>query len=224
MRRGAPCTVVSPCRCLVTVVVRPCWQCPSVCLLSCPGCGSTRWPLAGGACGRRPSGRASLRRPGMPGRRPCRPSPPASTVRCPPIRFPRPGPVSNRPVSNRPVSGQLVPSSGSNRPAGWCPPVRPVTSSSVSARRWPWGSRRGGGQPCDRDGSGCRWSAGPSGLVDGPSRPGGGDAVEMVVGRWGSGGRGPGRVGLGRRLRRARPLAGGGGQLGVRVAGRCRLS
>ena len=60
----------------------------------------------------------------------------------------------------------------------------------------------------------------PSGLVDGPSRPGGGDAV--VVGRWGSGGRGPGRVGLGRRLRPCSTAGRRGGQLGVRVAGRCR--
>jgi hypothetical protein len=66
-------------------------------------------------------------------------------------------PVSSHPVSSRPVSGQLVPSSGirlsgrpvsaRRRPAGWCPRVRPITSvSSASARRWPWRSRRCGGQ------------------------------------------------------------------------------
>jgi hypothetical protein len=163
MRRGAPSTVVSPCRCLVTAVVRPSRQCPSVCSAELSYCGSTRWRLAGGACGERPSGRASLRRPGMPGRRPCRPSParvhrwvsthpvPTSGVRS------SNRPVSSRPVSSRPVSGQLVPSSGirlsgrpvsaRRRPAGWCPRVRPITSvSSASARRWPWRSRRCGGQ------------------------------------------------------------------------------
>jgi hypothetical protein len=155
MRRGAPSTVVSPCRCLVTAVVRPSRQCPSVCSAELSYCGSTRWRLTGGACGERPSGRASLRRPGMPGRRPCRPSParvhrwvsthpvPTSGVRS------SNRPVSSRPVSSRPVSGQLVPSSGV-QPSG-------VRSSGVrpSARSPPrlcqpggaLGSHRGGGQP-----------------------------------------------------------------------------
>jgi hypothetical protein len=225
MRRGAPSTVVSPCRCLVTAVVRPSRQCPSVCSAELSYCGSTRWRLAGGACGERPSGRASLRRPGMPGRRPCRPSParvhrwvsthpvPTSGVRS------SNRPVSSRPVSSRPVSGQLVPSSGhlvSARPPGH---LLVCVSPAV-----PWDHIGAAGNLDGRDGSGCRWSAvSRAAWSTARVRLKGGDAVE-VVGRWGSGGRGPGRVGLGHRLRRARPLAGRGGQLGVRVAGRCRLT
>jgi hypothetical protein len=165
MRRGAPSTVVSPCRCLVTAVVRPSRQCPSVCSAELSYCGSTRWRLAGGACGERPSGRASLRRPGMPGRRPCRPSParvhrwvsthpvPTSGVRS------SNRPVSSRPVSSRPVSGQLVPSSGhlvSARPPGH---LLVCVSPAV-----PWDHIGAAGNLDGRDGSGCRWSAGPERL------------------------------------------------------------
>jgi hypothetical protein len=157
---------------------------------------------------------------------------PASTVGCPPIRFPRPGsgrptvrcpavrcpavrcPVSwfRRPESNRPVSGHLV----SARPPGH---LLVCVSPAV-----PWDHIGAAGNLDGRDGSGCRWSAvSRAAWSTARVRLKGGDAVE-VVGRWGSGGRGPGRVGLGHRLRRARPLAGRGGQLGVRVAGRCRLT
>jgi hypothetical protein len=71
MRRGAPCTVVSPCRCLVTPVVRPSRQCPSVrsaelSWLRIDQVASDRWSLRTA-----PSGRASLlagsaRAPAMP--------------------------------------------------------------------------------------------------------------------------------------------------------------
>jgi hypothetical protein len=154
VRRGAP-WVVSPCRCLATAVAG---------LLGRVLPAELSWllidqrRLAGGACGRRPSGRTSLPRPGMPARRPCRPSPIrvhhwVSTPFGSHVRVR----ASSRPVSSRPVSGQLVPSSGirlsgrpvsaRRRPAGWCPRVRPITSvSSASARRWPWRSRRCGGQ------------------------------------------------------------------------------
>jgi hypothetical protein len=226
--RGAPCAVVSPCRCLVTPVVRPSRQCPSVrsadlSWLRIDQVASDRWSLRTA-----PSGRASLlagsaRAPAMPSL-----AGPASTRWVSTRPVPTAGvrssnrPVSSRPMSSCPVSGQLVPSSGV-QPSGRLVSVRPVPFSSVAARRWPWGSRRGAGNLAagtDRVAGGLRV---PSGLVDGPSRPGGGDAV--VVGRWGSGGRGPGRVGLGRRLRPCstadRP---GGGQPGVRVAGGCRLS
>jgi hypothetical protein len=136
MRRGAPSTVVSPCRCLVTAVVRPSRQCPSVCSAELSYCGSTRWRLTGGACGERPSGRASLRRPGCQGAGHAVRRRPASTVGCPPIRFPRPG--SGRPTVRCPAvrcPAVRCPVSWFRRPVIWCPPVRPVTSSSVSARR-----------------------------------------------------------------------------------------
>jgi hypothetical protein len=62
----------------------------------------------------------------------------------------------------------------------------------------------------------------PSGLVDGPSRPGG----AMLWWWWSAGGGAAvadlAGSGSGAGCDRARPLAGGGGQLGVRVAGRCR--
>jgi hypothetical protein len=143
---------------------------------------------------------------------------PASTVGCPPIRFPRPGsgrptvrcpavrcpavrcPVSwfRRPGSNRPVSGHLV----SARPPGH---LLVCVSPAV-----PWDHIGAAGNLDGRDGSGCRWSAvSRAAWSTARVRLKGGDAVE-VVGRWGSGGRGPGRVGLGHRLRRARPLAGRG--------------
>jgi hypothetical protein len=223
--RGAPCAVVSPCRCLVTPVVRPSRQCPSVrsadlSWLRIDQVASDRWSLRTA-----PSGRASLlagsaRAPAMPSL-----AGPASTRWVSTRPVPTAGvrssnrPVSSRPMSSCPVSGQLVPSSGV-QPSGRLVSVRPVPFSSVAARRWPWGSRRGAGNLAagtDRVAGGLRV---PSGLVDGPSRPGGGDAV--VVGRWGSGGRGPGRVGLGRRLRPCSTAGRRGGQLGVRVAGRCR--
>jgi hypothetical protein len=193
-------------------------------LLTCPGCGSTRWRLTGGACGRRPAvGRRYW--PGVPGRRPCRPSPaPRPPVGCPPVRFPRPGsgrptvrcPAVRCPAVRCPVSWFRRP--GSNRPAGWCPSARSLLVGGSPAVAV--GITSGAGNLAagtDRVAGGLRV---PSGLVDGPSRPGGGDAV--VVGRWGSGGRGPGRVGLGRRLRPCSTAGRRGGQLGVRVAGRCR--
>jgi hypothetical protein len=106
-------------------------------LLSCPGCGSTRWRLTGGACGRRPAiGRRYW--PGVPGRRPCRPSP----ARVHRWVSTHPVPTAGVRSSSRPVSGQLVPSSGV-QPSGRLVSVRPVPFSSVAARRWPWGSRRG---------------------------------------------------------------------------------
>ena len=135
MHRGAPCTVVSPCRCLVTPVVRPSRQCPSACSAELSWLRIGRWRLAGGACGRRPSGRASLRRPGMLGAGHAVRRRPASTVGCPPIRFPRPGPVV-QPSGVR-SAGSVVRGPTVRCPVIWCPPVRPVTSSSVSARRWP---------------------------------------------------------------------------------------
>jgi hypothetical protein len=140
-------------------------------LLSCPGCGSTRWRLTGGACGRRPAvGRRYW--PGVPGRRPCRPSPARVHRWVSTHPIPTAGvrssnrPVSSRPMSSCPVSSQLVPSSGV-QPSGRLVSVRPVPFSSVAARRWPW-DHLGGGQPCDRDGSSCRWSAGPERLGRGP--------------------------------------------------------
>jgi hypothetical protein len=212
MRRGAPSTVVSPCRCLVTAVVRPSRQCPSVCSAELSYCGSTRWRLAGGACGERPSGRASLRRPGMPGRRPCRPSParvhrwvsthpvPTSGVRS------SNRPVSSRPVSSRPVSGQLVPSSGV-QPSGRLVSVRPVPS-----RRWQPGGGRGdhvGGRATLRPGriglqvvcgSRAAWSTAPVGLEGAMLwwSAGGGAAVADLAGS-----------GSGAGCDRARPLVGG---------------
>jgi hypothetical protein len=92
---------------------------------------------------------------------------PASTVGCPPIRFPRPGsgrptvrcPAVRCPAVRCPVSWFRRP--GSNRPAGWCPsgPLLVGGSPAVAV-----GITSGAGQPCGRDGSGCRWSAGPERL------------------------------------------------------------
>jgi hypothetical protein len=166
--RGAPCAVVSPCRCLVTPVVRPSRQCPSVrsadlSWLRIDQVASDRWSLRTA-----PSGRASLlagsaRAPAMPSL-----AGPASTRWVSTRPVPTAGvrssnrPVSSRPMSSCPVSGQLVPSSGV-QPSGRLVSVRPVPS-----RRWQPGGGRGdhvgGGQPCGRDGSGCRWSAGPERL------------------------------------------------------------
>jgi hypothetical protein len=133
-------------------------------------------------------------------------------VRCPVIWLGRPGsggPAGWCPPVRRPAgwcppvrrpAGWCPPV---RRPAGWCPPVCPVTSvSSAEARRWPWGSRRCGGQPSQRErielqvvlGVRAAWSTARVGLE-------GGDAVEVVRRRAGSVGRGAGRVVLGRRLR-----------------------
>jgi hypothetical protein len=136
---------------------------------------------------------------------------------------------SSRPVSSRPVSGHLA------RPVR-CPPVRcPVSWCPPSARSHPSRPRKPGGGLGDhvgaagnldgRDGSSCTWSA-VSRVAWSTARVGLGAMLwRWCVSRWGSGGRGPGRVGPGRRLRPCstadRP---GGGQPGVRVAGGCRLS
>ena len=210
--RGAPCAVVSPCRCLVTPVVRPSRQCPMSVLLNCPGCGSTRWRLAGGACGRRPAvGRRYW--PGVPGRRPCRPSPaPRPPVGCPPVRFPRPGsgrptvrcPAVRCPAVRCPVSWFRRP--GSNRPAGWCPSAR------SPSRRWQPGGGRGdhvGGRATLRPGriglqvvcgSRAAWSTAPVGLEGAMLwwSAGGGAAVADLAGS-----------GSGAGCDRARPLVGG---------------
>jgi hypothetical protein len=122
--------VVSPCRCLATAVAG---------LLGRVLPAELSWllidqrRLAGGACGRRPSGRTSLPRPGMPARRPCRPSPIrvhhwVSTPFGSHVRVR----ASSRPVSSRPVSGQLVPSSGI-RLSG----VRPSASGRLVSARPP---------------------------------------------------------------------------------------
>jgi hypothetical protein len=154
-------------------------------LLSCPGADRPGgvWPAE-----------TAPQRSGRSGRLPCRRSPWVSTNGCPPNRLPRPGsgrPAVRCPPVRGPVSGDLVSA------------VRLVTSvSSASARRWPPGSRWCGGAACtpgtDRGAGGLGV---PSGLVEGPSRPGGGDGVEVVGGPVGE-----------RRSRtwpgRARPLTG----------------
>jgi hypothetical protein len=168
-------------------------------LLSCPGCWSSRRRLAGRACGRRPSGRASLQRSGRPGRHAsvAGPYPP---YRCPSSRFPmssRPvssRPVSSRPVSSRPVSDHLFrrpgsgcptdwvsarpasgtrhPASGVRRPAVRCPPghLRLVRVSPAAALDHVGAV----GQSSRRERIEVHVVCGvPSGSVDGPSRPGG---------------------------------------------------
>ena len=163
-------------------------------------------------------------RPGMPARRPCRPSPIrvhhwVSTPFGSHVRVRASScPVSSHPVSSRPVSAR-------RRPAGWCPRVRPITSvSSASARRWPWRSRRCGGQSSQQGRIELPVVGGvPSGLVG--RRVGlEGDGGEVVGGRWGSGDRGPGRVRPGPRLRSRSTADRPGRPVRREVAGGCRLS
>jgi hypothetical protein len=59
-------------------------------------------------------------------------------------------------------------------PVIWCPPSARSHPSRPQARRWPRGSRRCGGQPSRPGRIELHVVHGdPSGLVDGPSRPGG---------------------------------------------------
>jgi hypothetical protein len=210
--RGAPCAVVSPCRCLVTPVVRPSRQCPSVrsadlSWLRIDQVASDRWSLRTA-----PSGRASLlagsaRAPAMPSL-----AGPASTRWVSTRPVPTAGvrssnrPVSSRPMSSCPVSGQLVPSSGV-QPSGRLVSVRPVPS-----RRWQPGGGRGdhvGGRATLRPGriglqvvcgSRAAWSTAPVGLEGAMLwwSAGGGAAVADLAGS-----------GSGAGCDRARPLVGG---------------
>ena len=173
---------------------------------------STRWRLAGGASGRRPSGRTSLRRPGVPGRLPCRPSPSVSTIRCLPIRLPCPGLV----VQPSGVQPSSVRSSSSGVR---CPPVRcPVIWCPPSARSHPSRPRKPGGGLGDhvgaagnvdgRDGSSCTWSA-VSRVAWSTARVGLGAMLwRWCVSRWGAAVADLAGSGPGAGCDRARPLTG----------------
>jgi hypothetical protein len=147
VRRGAP-WVVSPCRCLATAVagllggVLPAEL--SWLLIDQRRLASGRWSLWTA------SQRSDVLAPAGNAGAPAMPSVanPCSPLGVHPVRFPRPGPgvqlsgVQPSGVQPSGVQPSGVRSAGSvvrgptvRCPVIWCPPVRPVTSSSVSARR-----------------------------------------------------------------------------------------
>jgi hypothetical protein len=168
MRRGAPCAVVSPCRCLVTPVVRPSRQCPSVrsaelSWLRIDQVASDRWSLRTA-----PSGRASLlagsagapAMPSLAGPRPPLGVHPSGSHGRGPVVQPSGVQPSNVQLSGVRSAGSVV-RGPTVRPAGVRPPGPLLVGGSPAVAV---GITSGGGQPCGRDGSGCRWSAGPERL------------------------------------------------------------
>ena len=135
---------------------------------------------------------------------------PVSSMRCPPIRFRRPGsgcPAVRCPVTwgrrpEGPALGRLL----STRPAVCCPPVRcpavwclppsvRTRPSPPMLRRWRWGPRSSWpADPDHRNGWRPRWLPGRRRLDRRSRRPGRGRRCRRRVGQWEVGG-GPGPPG-----------------------------
>jgi hypothetical protein len=162
-------------------------------LLSCPGLLIAQRRLPSGASSGHPAVRHRRRA------RPCQDAShgvgrrSASSMRCPPIRFRRPGPAV------RPVR---CPVTWVRRPAVWCPavwcPPNPVSSRLLSAPVRPdasvwspsggavWGQADAARQPAPREWVQVLWlPRRRAARVDGRAGPDAGDAAEVTHGRRG---------------------------------------
>jgi len=202
-------------------------------LVSGPGGCSPRRRLPGGASSRSRAGRASSPCSTLPAGTPRRRSP-LSSMRCPPIRFRRPG--SGCPAVRYPVTWGRRPEV--RRSAVCCPPIqrptvqRPTvqrlppsvrTRPSLPLRRWRLGPGRTGRATVTTGTGGGPWGyRGVDGSTDGRGGRDSGDAADVALVRGGgwrtrAAGLGAGRGG------RACLLSDQAGQAGLRSARRGRL-